>query len=361
MHAENEARSRNTVLTTNQEMRIIDDLKLNNDEKFRDIFQKGEYLVRLAEAGSLRKLQSIIECLEDDEFVPMFFLSEMMKKALIGGYLIVVGYIIDKGYPLNNPKIPCVLHECLSVVPDHLAEEIIKFLYAKGFDINLQVYPNMLTTLHIAVKQKLVNTVKCLLGLGADPNAVAKEDIMPLNIAQKSEQDMENEAITEILIQKGAKPTWRKSSVLSATPQTTPLPAPQFRSFSSLSNSIIDISSSLPSQEVSTLSTVSFSPTLPQSQIQTSTMVSCKPDIINKNGNRVICSHVIVQHEKLPFQNNNLNVNNFKDRCCENTEDTGNSIVRNNEDNSETNFQISPPIPPRHWSTSDDGGYMFST
>lgn len=66
-----------------------------------------------------------------------------------------------------------------------------------------------MTPLHIAVRRNLVETVAALISLGADVNAVAKNDIMPLKIAleqQTSIEDSEKVAtITKLLQDHGAK------------------------------------------------------------------------------------------------------------------------------------------------------------
>lgn len=130
----------------------MSEMKTSCPEKLTRIFSRGEELVELAEKGSFRKLQSIMEYLENDDFVPLYFLSRMLKGALIAGHLIIAGYIIEKGYPLADPKVPSALHESLGAVDDSRALDIINFLIAKGLDVNLQVSPGWVAPLHVAVK-----------------------------------------------------------------------------------------------------------------------------------------------------------------------------------------------------------------
>lgn len=66
-----------------------------------------------------------------------------------------------------------------------------------------------MTPLHIAVRRNLVRTVATLISLGADVNAVGKNDVMPLNIAQERTCDVEESEdaafITKMLEENGAK------------------------------------------------------------------------------------------------------------------------------------------------------------
>lgn len=214
------------------EMKVMSEMKTSCPEKLTRIFSRGEELVELAEKGSFRKLQSIMEYLENDDFVPLYFLSRMLKGALIAGHLIIAGYIIEKGYPLADPKVPSALHESLGAVDDSRALDIINFLIAKGLDVNLQVSPGWIAPLHVAVKFGLVECVRRLLEAGADPNAVAKDDLMPLNAVDAITDLETKQRITDLLIAKGARATWRRAVPSPSSVENNP---PRFKSFSSLS------------------------------------------------------------------------------------------------------------------------------
>jgi len=142
------------------------------------------------------------------------------------------GYIIEKGYPLADPKVPSALHESLGAVDDSRALDIINFLIAKGLDVNLQVSPGWIAPLHVAVKFGLVECVRRLLEAGADPNAVAKDDLMPLNAVDAITDLETKQRITDLLIAKGARATWRRAVPSPSSVENNP---PRFKSFSSLS------------------------------------------------------------------------------------------------------------------------------
>lgn len=127
------------------------------------------------------------------------------------------------------------MHEVLDAesFPDYLGAGVVSFLAQQGCDVNrqvgyftrqqciaycliwiLQIGGTWLTPLHIAVRRNLVQTVATLISLGADVNAVGKNDVMPLNIAQQQQVDDEKSQrallITRMLEQNGAKATVRE-------------------------------------------------------------------------------------------------------------------------------------------------------
>lgn len=86
-----------------------------------------------------------------------------------------------------------------------------------GFDINYQAATTWLTPLHIAVRRLLSETVRLLISLGADVNAVAEGDLMPLNVLQAvvaADGDVDaqrsKECILDMLMKSGAKASWRR-------------------------------------------------------------------------------------------------------------------------------------------------------
>lgn len=200
------------------QMRMIQDLRNSIDENdkeiVKDIFLKGEQLVAYANNGELRKLKLLSDefiTKYNDLFIPTYFIAKMLKSSLENGHLMIASYIIDHGYPYQNSNVPNSLEECLKVVEDHRGVNIIEFLVTKGMDVNYQTKGTWLTALHIAAEKGLVETVKTLIALGADVNAVADNDLMPLHMAERSIASTKDEII-EILKTNGAKLSWRKDS-----------------------------------------------------------------------------------------------------------------------------------------------------
>lgn len=63
------------------------------------------------------------------------------------------------------------------------------------------------------MRRKFARTVEFLINAGVDVNAVAKDDIMPLNIAESLEESPEKVSICTNLLHKGARITWRTDSI----------------------------------------------------------------------------------------------------------------------------------------------------
>jgi hypothetical protein len=130
-------------------------------------------------------------------------------------------FYVDQGFPINNPSLPNAMHVCLNQVEDFAGIEIVEFLAKHDIDIDVQVcflremeiifdvflfsikcQKSYETGLHIAIRRSLFNTAKKLVSLGADVNAVAKNDVMPLNLAYCLIDSSEQRELTELLISK---------------------------------------------------------------------------------------------------------------------------------------------------------------
>ena len=66
----------------------------------------------------------------------------------------------------------------------------------------LQPSPTYFAPIHIAVKRGLVDTVEYLLSHGADANAVAAADAMPLTLAEALVPSSDKDAIVDLLLRK---------------------------------------------------------------------------------------------------------------------------------------------------------------
>lgn len=193
-----------------KELQIVNEMRSNNPSAVKCLFERGESLIRMAKFGEYRKLRNIVDNLETGEFIPIHFVSRMLFESLCAGHLILAGYIIDSGYPIRSTSIPSALHTCLDAVDDDVGVIIVNFLTTKKYDISMQARPTWLTALHIAVRRQMVKTVASLLELGADVNAVAEGDIMPLNLAEAAPDSDSKETIITLLRNRNAKSTWRK-------------------------------------------------------------------------------------------------------------------------------------------------------
>ena len=207
------ARARFAHVNINVQLKSFQELRVNDPEKAKKIYEKGEELVKFATNGELRKLRMSLEQGAEDEEILLYFVAKMFTKSLANGHLMIASYLIDQGYDFKAQQLPPSLHEALLGVDDFRGVEICEFLMMKGYDVNSQASKTWLTPLHIAVQRNLINTVKFLISNGADVNAVADKDVMPLRIAlNNDESDIRNE-IVELLESKGAKETWRRDTI----------------------------------------------------------------------------------------------------------------------------------------------------
>jgi hypothetical protein len=199
--------------TVDAQMKLLGELRENEPDKSKKIFELGEQLLIFSERGELRKIRAIVDNPEYDQtYFMLFFISKMFKASLLAGHIMVASYIIDQGYPFNSNGVPNTMHEVLNIVDDYRGVAIIEFLKMKGIDIDMQAKKTWLTPLHIAIQRNLSETVATLILFGCDVNAVANGDIMPLNIAFSAENSENKENIIKILENAGAKQTWRKTA-----------------------------------------------------------------------------------------------------------------------------------------------------
>lgn len=189
----------------------------------KQMFKLGEQLVDCALRGQLSRFQRLAMTAESGDIL-MFHVIKMLHGSLKLGHLLLAEFIIDNGFPINKNlgSVPNCLHESLRVVGDERGMAIVDFLLTKKMDINIQEPQNWDTALHIAIRRNLFGCCAALIAGGADVNAIAKGDIMPLNLAEASLCDNEEEraALIALLLEKGARRTWRRQA-----PGSTP-PAP---------------------------------------------------------------------------------------------------------------------------------------
>jgi hypothetical protein len=166
------------------QLRTFAHLRAEDPEKAKAKYDNGEALVALSHQGKFMKLRNLIHGIEQDDILT-YHVVKAYKAALLGGHLMIVGLFIEEGYPFNKAGVPTVLLEIMAEANDDRCLEIIEFLLAKGYDANLAAQGTWMTGLHVAIRYGHLRTAGLLLEHGADVNAVAEGDIMPLALAQK--------------------------------------------------------------------------------------------------------------------------------------------------------------------------------
>mmetsp|Transcript_32998 Transcript_32998/g.47687 ORF Transcript_32998/g.47687 Transcript_32998/m.47687 type:complete len:299 (+) Transcript_32998:138-1034(+) len=182
----------------------------------KQMFSLGEDLVLAARNGELSRFKRL--ALNDSENLLLYFVAKAFQTSLLMNHLMISTFIVQNGFPVNGSGLPNFLNECLSCLEDSCCVPVIAFFLqsTKHFDINHQAPGTWLTPLHIAIQRLLPETCKYLIANGADVNAVADGDLMPLNIIQSmktldKEDNRKREIISTLLLQNGAKETWRRN------------------------------------------------------------------------------------------------------------------------------------------------------
>jgi hypothetical protein len=126
----------------------------------------------------------------------------MFKESLVNGHLVIADQMIKSGFPFQNYSLPNVLLDVLrdSETTDDAADRAITFLNDRQYDLNSQDRQSWETGLHVAVSRQFLKTIETMITLGCDVNAVARDDIQPLHVADKIEHDSNRMTIIELLI-----------------------------------------------------------------------------------------------------------------------------------------------------------------
>ena len=180
-------------------------------EKCKQLYDDGEKMIEYSSRGQFSKLRMLLNSLERKDIL-LYHSCKMFIESLKQGHLMISAYIIESGYPYLSFGLPHALHEVLNVVEDYRGVEITAFLTERGYDINMQEEKNWLSPLHIAIKRELIETIKIIIKLGGDINAIARGDIMPLKLAEDipTSSIYRNEIIA-LLLEKGARSNWRRN------------------------------------------------------------------------------------------------------------------------------------------------------
>ncbi|KAJ1439385.1 hypothetical protein B484DRAFT_323561 [Ochromonadaceae sp. CCMP2298] len=186
------------------ELRRFKELAKDEPERSKQIYANGEKLITLAATGEYAQFKRFASSVEKADLMT-YFTAKALMASLVGGHLMLSNFILDNGYPLHLEKgVPNLLHDCLRELSDYECVSIVALLASKGIDVNKQEKETWLAPIHVAVQQELSETVRALVEAGADVNAVARDDSMPLSMANKlpTGRSSEKEAITKLLVER---------------------------------------------------------------------------------------------------------------------------------------------------------------
>lgn len=163
--------------------------------------KRGACLVGLARDGRVDALKAALS-----RPTLRWFAVKMFIEAVRNNRKNVVDFMTDNGLRLDQPGLCDTL---INLAQDSTATnrvEMTKNLVQQGhFIASYQRRSDWKTALHVACENGDFELADTLLDLGADVNAVAKDDVMPLNCAVDGK-------LANLLIQRGARNTWRRDT-----------------------------------------------------------------------------------------------------------------------------------------------------
>lgn len=215
-----------------QEMQLLTNIRRSKPELAKKIIEKNELLLSICRNGSLSQLYKYIaiydHCDVNNIERPLcYFVIKGFIAALTNRHFIICDQMIKNGFPLNSlrsiiPTMPPILSQCFSQLiqdeeGDARSVQIINYLLLKDCDINTQDSTSWETPIFMAIRCQFLECIECLISHGADVNVVAREDLMPLTLANKlSEENNKNyiySNIVSLLQFHGASTSWRKQPI----------------------------------------------------------------------------------------------------------------------------------------------------
>eukprot|EP01040_Poterioochromonas_malhamensis_P002462 gene2462-2618_t len=206
------------------EMTKFQNLMKVDSLKGKQLMQTGQQLIEYSRNGNYFKFSSFLAAIINDpsineSFPFIYYLSKSLEESLSSMHFMIASFLFDHGYPLNHHQLPNPLLVCLknNFLNDDHCYEIIQFLSLKNFDLNQQEDSTYFSPLHYAAQRQFLRCVQLLLELKADVNSVADKDVMPLTLAQCAPTNQNKEEILRLLVESGAKVSWRSNKAVTFT------------------------------------------------------------------------------------------------------------------------------------------------
>ncbi|EQC37190.1 hypothetical protein SDRG_05416 [Saprolegnia diclina VS20] len=232
------------VKTVQEEMAWVADLRASSPETAAIVLANSRLLVELAGRGHVRAILDMIASVDDlhDQTLSYYYIK-MFQAACLHRRMDVMKLMVDHGFFLLHPFLQDLLHRVIQEATheDDVLQPVLRILLHAHLDVNHQRKPDLWTPLHVACTKNFVGIAALLLLYDADVNAVAQDDLMPLNCAEavlKTNDVQVDDAMREtnvrlvaLLMEHNGKRTWRRPT--PSTAKTTVL------SFSS-SHNLID-------------------------------------------------------------------------------------------------------------------------
>lgn len=170
--------------------------------------KRGAMLVGLARDGNAKNLETMLRIRPTS----WWFTGYMFSEAVFNNRFKVVEFMVNEGLMLDQPPVRDILTQLAERTSGDGSDAVrmtTHLVNSVGLLASHQRRPDWYTALHIACERGLYALAHCLVTLGADVNAVAKDDIMPLHCVDKAPDP---EPLRLLLMKHGARRTWRRDT-----------------------------------------------------------------------------------------------------------------------------------------------------
>ncbi|KAG6584918.1 Ankyrin repeat-containing domain [Phytophthora cinnamomi] len=168
------------------EMKRLETLRERDPESAINLVANGKLLVDFVRDGNLRALQCAAEHLEEGQML-IFYAVRMFREACASRRLDILRFVLLNGFDLQQNYMRDVLHGVIESIDSpqsaDAVQPLVRFLLDAGVDVNWQRKSDLYTALHVACCKNLYPIVYLLVLFGADVNAIAADDSMPLSCA----------------------------------------------------------------------------------------------------------------------------------------------------------------------------------
>ncbi|CAK4390135.1 unnamed protein product [Aphanomyces euteiches] len=202
--------------TVQEELEWMDGLRCTDAEAAENVLSNSKLMVELAAGGEVGALKEMIHAVDAlDAHVLTYYYVKMFQEASLRRRMDVLKFMVDNGFDVNHPFVKDTLHrvieECSDEHLDDTLQPLLHFLLQAQMDVNFQRKRDLFTPLHVACAKNFLGVASILVMYGADVNAIAKEDLMPLNCAERVSDEV-NDKLVALLKDAGARRTWRRQN-----------------------------------------------------------------------------------------------------------------------------------------------------